>query len=94
MAETIEQGAAGLFYLTDSDERTIFIVAGSAEDAKSLAAQARLAIPRGLNVHGHTLHDYERGGKILVPDPVDMTPEQRQETVDRMKTHLANRFSQ
>jgi hypothetical protein len=94
MAEIIQQGTAGLFYLTDPDERAIFIAASSEEEAKNLAAQARLALQRGLNVHGHTLHDYERGGKVFIPDPIDMTPEQRQETIDRMKHHLVTHFSQ
>lgn len=94
MAETIEQGASGLFYLTDTDERAIFIAAPTEDEAKNLGAQARLALPRGISIHGHTLHDYERGGKVFVPDPKDMTPEQRQECIDRMKEHLATRFGQ
>jgi len=93
MAETIEQGTAGLFYLTDSDERAIFIAAKTEQDAKNLAAQARLALRRGIGVHGHTLHDYARGGRLLVPDPKDMTPAQRQESIDRMKEHLVKYFT-
>jgi hypothetical protein len=94
MTEKIEQGAAGLFYLTDSDERAIFIAAPTEDAAKALAAQARLAIPAGLSIHGHTLHDREGGGKLLVPDPINMTPEQRKESIDRMTAHLRQHFSQ
>jgi len=94
MVETIEQGKAGLFYLTDSDDRAMFIAAPSEQQAKSLAAQGRLALARGISIHGHTLHNYGRGGRLFVPDPQGMTPEQRQETIDRMKEHLIKHFNQ
>jgi hypothetical protein len=93
LVETIEQGTAGLFYLTDSEERTIFIAAASETDARDLGAQALLAMRRGLNVRGHTLHDYQRGGRIFIPNPANMTRDQRQETIDRMKNHLIARFN-
>jgi hypothetical protein len=93
LVETIEQGTAGLFYLTDSEERAIFIAATTDTDARDLGAQARLALRRGLDVRGHTLHDYQRGGQIFIPDPKDMTRDQRQETIDRMKNHLIARFN-
>lgn len=92
--ETIEQGTAGLFYVIDSDERAIFIAAATEAEARELAVQARLALPRGLDVRNHKLHNYERGGKLFIPDPASMTPEQRQETITRMTKHLVERFNQ
>lgn len=92
--ETIEQGAAGLFYVTDSEERAIFIAATTEAEARDLAAQARLALSRGLDVRHHKLHDYDRGGKLYIPDPIFMTPEQRQESITRMTKHLMERFKQ
>ena len=94
MAETIERGTAGLLYLTDSDEPALFITGTSEPEIKSLAAQARLALSRGIPIHRHTLHNYERGGRVFVPDPQGMTPEQRQETIERMKAHLIKHFNQ
>ena len=94
MVETIERGKTGLYYLTDSDDRTIFIAAPSEQQAKALAVQARLALVRGISIHGHTLQEYTRGGRVFVPDPKDMNPEQRQETIDRMKEHLVQYFNQ
>ena len=94
MAEIIEKGTNGLFYLTDSEERALFITAKSEQEARGLASQARLALTRGISIHGHTLHNYPRGGRVFVPDPQGMTPEQRQETIDRMKIHLVQHFNQ
>lgn len=91
--ETIEHGASGLFYVTDSEERAIFIAAPTEAEARNLVAQARLALLRGLNIHNHTLHDYKRGGRLYIPDPIAMTPEQRQETITRMTKHLMERFN-
>lgn len=87
--EQIEQGIAGLFYLTDSENRTIFLAATSEQEAKQWAILAR----QGRDIPRHTLHDYQRGGQLLIPDPKGMTPEQRQETIDRMQDHLRERFA-
>ena len=81
----IEQGAAGLFYLIDPDNRTLFIVAGSEQEAEQFATLAE----QGAEVPRHTLHDYAAGAQLLIPDP-QKTPEQ--ETIDRMKNHLRDRF--
>jgi hypothetical protein len=94
MAETIERGANGLLYLTDSDERALFITGADEPEVKSLATQARLALTRGISIHRHALHTYERGGRLFVPDPQGMTAEQRQETIDRLKQHLITHFNQ
>ena len=92
MVEKIEQGAAGLFYVTDTSERAIFIAAATEQEARDLGRQGRLALARGLDIHGHTLLPYH-DGKVFTPDPKGMSEPQRLETIQRMTQHLKTYFS-
>lgn len=90
--ECIHQGEHGLFYLTDSAERGIFIASASPEDAHDIATIARVALHRGGSIPNHTVHDHVNGGQVVVPDPDDMTPEQCLETVLLLQRHLMVKF--
>src|SRR5689334_14120175 len=90
--ELIKQGEHGLFYLTDSAERSIFIAAVSLDDARYIAAIARDVLQHGGTIPNHTLHDHINGGQVVVPDPDDMTPEQCMETVLLLQRHLMVKF--
>jgi hypothetical protein len=91
--EVIIQGAHGLHYLTDTDNRGIFIAAASLAEAERLAAIARKALrePRG-TVPLHEVYDHEKGGRVTVPMPEPLTPEQRMETVLLLQCHLLKHF--
>ena len=91
MTEVIELGDCGLYYLTDTDQAAIFIVAATEPEARELATMARRALVDGTNIPGHISHDHTTGARIMVPDPNVLTPEQRKETIGRFTKHLQGR---
>lgn len=90
--EQIKKGESGLFYLTDSADRSIFIAAPSPFEAREFAKIARAVLRRGGVIPNHTLHDHVNGGQVVVPNPEDMTSEQCIETVLLLQRHLMMKF--
>jgi hypothetical protein len=92
MTEVIELGERGLYYLTDTDQAGVFIIAETEPKARELAVMARRALVEGTDIPGHISHDHTSGTRIMVPDPNVLTPEQRVETITRFAKHLKERL--
>lgn len=90
---TIERGTHGLIYLTDPADAAIFLAAPDVERAEALIDIARRALATGdQTLPMHVIHDHIAGARITVPSPEWMTPEQRNETIQRLQTHIRMRL--
>jgi len=90
----LEEGSAGLFYLTDTAVPGVFVAAPTPEEAREIAADARIALARpDVPVRLHSMHERDGGHRITIPEPDWMTPDQRGETIERLVRHLRAKFS-
>ncbi len=90
---TIQQGEHGLVYLTVPDENGVFIAAANAKLALEILPIARRCLKTGMqSVPLHVVHQHTNSSRVTVPSPDWMTSAQRNETVKRLREHLATRI--